>query len=1121
MTSAPLVRCLRLSLVGVVAAALGASAAVPSLSSAEEASEQASTDSGRVGVILELDVAPAAQAFRAASARGPRAAGSASAEQTRLVRRLQMSVAASAASLGAQEVFRVSAVYAGIAVRAPAERLAALAAIPGVAGVHPLISFEPANWTSVPLMGAPDVWESAGLTGSGVTIGIIDTGIDYTHADFGGPGTPEAYAAALAAKDRGEPPQYPDPAKVAGGYDFAGNDYNVRNPAEATPQPDDNPLDCQGHGTHVAGTAGGYGVSADGTTYRGPWDVDVPFSQLGIAPGVAPEATLYSLKVFGCKGSSDLVVEALDWAMDPNGDGDLSDHLDVVNMSLGSPFGFEDDPTTVATQNAVLAGMSVVAAAGNDSPQYLSSGSPSVAPAAISVAASRNTGLVVDAMRLEFSWSDDSATSDDTVVGRMSGYFAVSARPDVTAEMTRIGSWDEQPGPENNANACLPLSPEQSALVAGRALAVPWPSPSPCSPSRAVRNATSAGAAALIFATSLEAPGDYPPARDLPAFSVTAATTQALKSALDAGAAVTVTLGSFGMDAGRYVYPASSGRSSQVAAFSSMGGPLRGTVKPDVSAPGSTIFSAAVGEGSGGRGLGGTSMAAPHVAGQAALVIQAHPDWTALEVKSAIVSTAIHDLRVHSQGIGPRIGPMLVGAGRVDVPLSLDADIAISLPAHPGSSSVSFGILDAREPLTRSQTVRVNDRRESGSARTFSLSLDTVNPLPGTSFSVSPPTLRLRPGESGDVTVTMRVVPRRLIHRADPALTLVPEWTSWMREFLAPASAILTLEASGSTGYRVAVAAAPRPASALSSVGPVAVTGSRERLRGALVLQGEGVSTRAALRYERVRSRVSAVQLLGTSPRLPVCGMPGCLSYSEMAGSDLRYAGASSDALLSDGDPLAVDDSAMAYFGIATWGNWQTAYSRASFTVHLDTNRDGVADALVTSAGPGQSQIMTSVLTSLRSGDDTRQKISESLLNNVDGRRDTAKIHGNVVVIPVRLAALAHPGTFTSKVTAGPFISAADARIDFWVTSAWQMSAGITQVDSVGSAEQPLTIDLLNPAVTAFGTGERPMPALAMPGTQLDVSILRDALLSEPRLLLLHHLNTPARRAEIVSVVEG
>lgn len=112
-------------------------------------------------------------------------------------------------------------------------------------------------------------------TGKGVRVGIIDTGIDYTHADFGGPGTVDAFEAAGASNT------FTPTAKVVGGYDFAGDDYNA-DPASDTydpnPQPDPNPLDCNGHGSHVAGTTAGLGVASDGSTWSGGY-------RLGHRPG--------------------------------------------------------------------------------------------------------------------------------------------------------------------------------------------------------------------------------------------------------------------------------------------------------------------------------------------------------------------------------------------------------------------------------------------------------------------------------------------------------------------------------------------------------------------------------------------------------------------------------------------------------------------------------------------------------------------------------------------------------------------------------------------------------------------------------------------------------------------
>ncbi|MFH1072550.1 MAG: S8 family serine peptidase [Nanoarchaeota archaeon] len=172
--------------------------------------------------------------------------------------------------------------------------------------------------------------------GKGVSIAIIDTGIDYTHRDFG------------SCQDIGM-----IGCRVAGGYDFINDD--------------DDPMDDHGHGTHVASIAAGN----------------------GIVRGVAPGATLYAYKVLssGGSGSWDQVIAGIERAMDPNNDNDFSDHLDVISMSLGGG-GNPDDPVSTAVDNAVGVGVVSVIAAGNWGSSPESIASPGTARQAITVGAS-------------------------------------------------------------------------------------------------------------------------------------------------------------------------------------------------------------------------------------------------------------------------------------------------------------------------------------------------------------------------------------------------------------------------------------------------------------------------------------------------------------------------------------------------------------------------------------------------------------------------------------------------------------------------------------------------------------------------------------------------------------
>jgi subtilisin family serine protease len=125
--------------------------------------------------------------------------------------------------------------------------------------VKPVLTYKLENTTSVPFIGTPPVWAGPpGFHGEHIKIAILDTGIDFTHANFGGPGTVAAFQAAAAASTSPADPALfgPNAPKVKGGTDLVGDNYDAASsgPAKYTPQPGPNPLDCGGHGSHVAGT---------------------------------------------------------------------------------------------------------------------------------------------------------------------------------------------------------------------------------------------------------------------------------------------------------------------------------------------------------------------------------------------------------------------------------------------------------------------------------------------------------------------------------------------------------------------------------------------------------------------------------------------------------------------------------------------------------------------------------------------------------------------------------------------------------------------------------------------------------------------------------------------------
>ena len=290
-----------------------------------------------------------------------------------------------------KKLFQISNTVPGVGIYGDRAAIEAVAQRHDVISIVPLIPKRATNAGAAQLTRVLNTWQSTGVTGRGVTIGVIDTGLDYTHADFGGPGTAHSYALARAKATRPTWRRHLAPlgrAKVVGGFDFAGDAYDAdRN---VVPHPDRNPLDCAGHGTHVSGTAAGYGVDPKGHVFRGAYDrlTGPRLYRMRVGPGMAPRARLYALKIFGCHGSSNLELPALDRALDPNGDGNFADHLDIVNLSLGSDYDPSDDPENAVINALSSHGVLTVAAAGNNGDLTDTGGAPANATSALAVASS-------------------------------------------------------------------------------------------------------------------------------------------------------------------------------------------------------------------------------------------------------------------------------------------------------------------------------------------------------------------------------------------------------------------------------------------------------------------------------------------------------------------------------------------------------------------------------------------------------------------------------------------------------------------------------------------------------------------------------------------------------------
>ncbi|MCY7419979.1 MAG: S8 family serine peptidase, partial [Chloroflexi bacterium] len=245
----------------------------------------------------------------------------------------QRITATSLRRLGAKIEYTYTDVFNGFRIRVKAKQLGKIARLPNVQAVLTVQKHTPDNTNTVPYLGADKTWGQTGFTGKGVRIAIIDSGINYYHLDFGGKGKAAWKADDTTVREKGTFPTN----KVVGGYDLVGNSYDAD--TQPVPDPDPDPLDCKAkdaetvqHGTHVAGTAAGAGVTVAGNTFSGPYDSKtLTKTDFLIGPGVAPEAKLLAYRVFGCAGSTYVVVDALARAVQ-GGAG-------IINMYLGSAIG--------------------------------------------------------------------------------------------------------------------------------------------------------------------------------------------------------------------------------------------------------------------------------------------------------------------------------------------------------------------------------------------------------------------------------------------------------------------------------------------------------------------------------------------------------------------------------------------------------------------------------------------------------------------------------------------------------------------------------------------------------------------------------------------------------------
>ena len=688
--------------------------------------------SGRVRVIADLPMPPLA----AASGRGLFSAGG--------HRRLQVHSTASQAYLqrvaraqdravaelnraipDARVGRRFRILLDGLTVTLPAKELPALVRQSYVAHVYPSIQYTLALDHSPSVIGADVLHQTTGADGTGIKIGVVDDGIDQTNPFFNPASF--SYPAGFPKGDS----KYVTP-KVIVAKVFPGPNSGA---------PGKLPLDPNSsfHGTHVAGIAAG----DSGTT--APAGSDHP-EVTGLS-GVAPRAWLGNYRVFtvptpiGHVANTPEIIAAFEAA--------VADGMDVINFSGGGPqVEPANDALIEAIHNVAAAGVVPVIAAGNDRDDFGtgSTGSPGTAPDAISVAAVSNTHvfspaldvtapgapdilkgipfLGADGLAAPGSWGSQNQTLVDagSIVG-------TDGKP-VERHLCGAGS------DLTSTKGTLPANSLDGKIVLAERGLCPFVTKAD--------QARAAGAVGIILSDNRQGEANGIPVQMvIPGGMIANLDGDHLRAAMAA------TGGQTSIRVGHDPLELETGRSGVITSFSSAGPTAFGhALKPDVSAPGGQILSSTLPNTNASRFavFDGTSMATPHVAGAAALLLQLHPGWTPPEIKSALVSTA---------------GPAWADTGRTqEAPVTLEGGGLVALPgaADPRvfTDPVSLSFPDQNVlagAASSALLVRIQDA--GGGAGTWSVGLQSQAATAGASIDI-PGTVVIAPGGEADLSVVVK-----------------------------------------------------------------------------------------------------------------------------------------------------------------------------------------------------------------------------------------------------------------------------------------------------------------------------------------------------------------------------
>lgn len=622
------------------------------------------------------------------------------------------------------ESYSYDTVLNGISGNVKASDLEKLLEVPGIRSIEPnteVYALEtPQESTSevtpfmdqtVPHLDIEKLWDK-GITGQGVKVAVLDTGIDYNHPEFEGvykgghnfiPHNADLYSEERADDD----PYETYPGERAEG---------------AAPEKDGRSFETT-HGTHVAGT-----IAAQGNNSYG-------------IKGIAPDIELYAYRVLGAYGSGSTagIIAAIEMSVE--------EEMDIINLSLGGGSNSEHTADAAAINNAALEGVTSIIATGNAGPGRGSIGNPATATLGIAV----GNSTPPEEFKQASVHVEAGSYSNESVIELMAWNYGSNPEEDLQGEHEIVaipgyGEPEDFEGLDVEGKVALisrgdiPFVDKIAAARDAGAIGT------------LIHNNVDSGPANVFLSTAF----DF-----IPSFDMATTEGEALREALEDSSGY--------VSFGEFETTASEG--NEMTASSSQGPSTPNfDIKPDVVAPGTNIMSSVpafqrdypdADYGMAYDRATGTSMATPHVAGVAALVKSANPEFDPFDIKVALSNTAklldteAYDVFIQGAGLVQPLAAVEAEAYAYVIDTAVSEDVEI----ENIKGTITFGNVETNPDEETTLTKEIELRNMSGDASTYDISVEVTKEATGdfadATVTVDQDSVSL--GDSDNITVSLNV----------------------------------------------------------------------------------------------------------------------------------------------------------------------------------------------------------------------------------------------------------------------------------------------------------------------------------------------------------------------------